>query len=605
MTPRKPLPQNTFHVSPDGNDRNPGTAKRPFATLGRARDAVRGINRKMSGDIVVLLHGGTYPVEKTLVFGPEDSGCNGHDVAYCAAPSDTPVLSGGRRVSGWQPGPDGIWTAALDVRGLRQLYVEGRRARRAAIPAPAGLEESGNLGYRTQNDAVAGWSHPEDIEFVYTDMWVYTYVKVVSIVRSGQFVEVRLQQPYYTLGYAKEGRYLQGCYPRTVENSLSFLREPGQWYFDRHTKVLHYKPLPGEDPAKAEVIVPVTERLLDVRGTLDQPVRNLRFEGLTFADASWLKPSETGLIDLQSNFTLGPETRLFARVIPGNESNSSCLFPYHSECTKGPANVVCHAAHAIRFERCTFIRLGGAGLDIEHGSQDNVVDRCQFTDIAGTAIQVGDIQAADHHPSDPRLVVRNNAIRDCRFQRCAQDYRDGHGVFVGYTDATVIEHCEFRDLPYSAIAMGWGWGEVDAGGGNYVHPDLFDTPTPCANNRIENNHIHDVMMELWDGGGIYTLGEMPGTVIRGNHLHDTRGWPGGIYLDEGSGHIEVCDNVVYRTPTNSPRYHLGCRPLNFNNRAQNRLASCPVHDNHTDGPDAPDFPKAIVERAGPRARTRG
>lgn len=594
-------PQATFHVAPAGSDANPGTAERPFASIERARDAVRQINRAMAGPIEVILGGGTYPVEKALFLGPEDSGANRHDVVYRSRAGESAVLSGGRRVTGWEPGPNGIWSAPADVSAVRQLYVGGRRARRAALPAPVGLEEWGNIGYRTQNDSVADWSRPEDVEIVYTDMWVYTYCKVAGIKRAGRAVEIRMQQPYYTLGFAKEGRPLQGCYPLAVENSLSFLREPGQWYFDRHTKILSYLPLPGESLATAEVIVPVAEQILTIHGTPEHPVHNLRFEGITFADAAWLKPSEIGLIDLQANFTLGPDTRLFARLMPGSHRNSACLFPYHEECAKSPANVICHAAHAVRFEGCTFTRLGGAGLDLECGSRDNVIERCEFADIAGSAVQVGDVQASDHHPSAPNLVVRNNVIRNCLFHRVAQDYRGGVGVFAGYTEGTVVEHCEFRDLPYSAISIGWGWGEVDAGGGGYVHPDLFDTPTPCAGNRVENNHIHDVMLELWDGGAIYTLGEMPGTVIRGNHVHDTRGFPGGIYLDEGSGHIEVSGNVIYGTPSGAPGGHRGARPLNFNNRAQNRIASCPVHDNHTDGPDAPGFPQYVVASAGPQS----
>ena len=348
--------------------------------------------------------------------------------------------------------------------------------------------------------------------------------------------------------------------------------------------------MPDEDIERTEGIVPMTERLLELRGTPDEPVHNLCFEDLTFADATWLKPSETGLIDLQANFTMGPQTLLFARLIPGNDRNHSCLVPYHCECTKSPASVVCHAAANIHFERCSFIRLGGAGLDIECGAHDNLVSYCTFSDIAGSGVQVGDVKHEDHHPGNPNLVVRNNIIRDCLFQRVAQDYKGGVGVFAGYTNGTTIEHCEFYDLPYSAISVGWGWGELDAGGGGYVHPDQFDTPTSSANNRIENNHIYNVMMELNDGGAIYTLGEMPGTVIQGNHIHDSHGAPGGIYLDEGSGHIEVSSNVVYRT----------ARPLNFNNLVQNRRATCTVHDNHIDGPDAADFPRDIVERAGPR-----
>ena len=77
------------------------------------------------------------------------------------------------------------------------------------------------------------------------------------------------------------------------------------------------------------------------------------------------------------------------------------------------------------------------------------------------------------------------------------------------------------------------------------------------------------MNRLQDGGGIYTLGNMPGTIIRGNHIHDNPGVPGGIYLDEGSGFIEISGNVVYNVQN----------PMNYNNRAQDRIATCPEHDN--------------------------
>jgi hypothetical protein len=98
------------------------------------------------------------------------------------------------------------------------------------------------------------------------------------------------------------------------------------------------------------------------------------------------------------------------------------------------------------------------------------------------------------------------------------------------------------------------------------------------------------MLELVDGGAIYMLGDMPGTVIRGNHIHDNANWFGGIYLDEGSGHIEVTGNVVYRVE----------KAMNFNNRAQDRIATCPEHDNWFDvGPDDPAFPADVAESAGP------
>jgi len=66
---------------------------------------------------------------------------------------------------------------------------------------------------------------------------------------------------------------------------------------------------------------------------------------------------------------------------------------------------------------------------------------------------------------------------------------------------------------------------------------------------VAGNHIHDLGQGLLnDMGGIYLLGIAPGTVLRGNHIHDVAcanygGW--GIYLDQGSSHVVVEGNVVH------------------------------------------------------------
>ena len=266
----------------------------------------------------------------------------------------------------------------------------------------------------------------------------------------------------------------------------------------------------------------------------------------------------------------------------------------HTEATRSPANILCQAAESVTFARCRFTRLGGAGIDLVEGARNNAIRRCEFRDISGSAVQIGDVGRQDHHPDDPRRIVRNNAVTDCVIREVAAEYKGGVGIFAGYTDGTVIAHNAISDLPYTAVSVGWGWGEVDAGGGAYVHPAVFDMPTPCANNRIEGNHVHHVMQELDDGGAIYTLGEMPGTVIRGNYVHDVGAAEGlaiGIYLDEGSGHIEVAGNAV----------HDAARVTHFNNGAQDRLATCRIHDNVWDRkPGEPGFPEEIAARAGPR-----
>ncbi|MDQ1257775.1 MAG: hypothetical protein QG656_2381, partial [Candidatus Hydrogenedentes bacterium] len=245
----------------------------------------------------------------------------------------------------------------------------------------------------------------------------------------------------------------------------------------------------------------------------------------------------------------------------------------------------------IQLERCTFTRLGGAGLDIECGARNNTVSRCAFYDISSSAIQIGDVLEPDHHPADPRLIVQDNEVVHCDIHDIGVEYQDSIGVFGGYVRGTAIAHNHIYDLPYSGVSVGWGWGEADAGSGGYAIPYKYEQPTPAGENRIEYNHIHDVMRERNDGGGIYMLGNQPGTIIRGNHIHDNRigGGPGGIYLDEGSGFIEITGNSVYNVPT----------AMNYNNRVQNRIDTCNEHDNFFDiAPGDTGFPKEVAKKAG-------
>ena len=103
-----------FHVAPMGNDTNPGTPEKPFASLSAARDAIRRLKRDgVKVPVEVIVQAGTYYLAEPLAFGPQDSGTQECPITYKAADSVKVVFSGGKPLTGWRQVDDKLW--ALDT----------------------------------------------------------------------------------------------------------------------------------------------------------------------------------------------------------------------------------------------------------------------------------------------------------------------------------------------------------------------------------------------------------------------------------------------------------------------------------------------------------
>ena len=126
-------------VSPNGSDHAAGTLKAPFATVARAQQAVRALKGKGDGarqrPVTVYLRGGTYFLAQPLLFTPEDSGTAAAPVTFAAYAGETPVLSGGRPVTGWRRVSGSLWCAPVaPTLGFRTLRVGQADAVRARTP---------------------------------------------------------------------------------------------------------------------------------------------------------------------------------------------------------------------------------------------------------------------------------------------------------------------------------------------------------------------------------------------------------------------------------------------------------------------------------------
>ena len=125
-----------LYVSPGGSDSNPGTIDKPFATLGRARDAVREFKKGVPKPVTVLLRGGTYYMSGSVVFRSKDSGTDLQPITYAAYPGEKPVFNGGVKLKAeWREYKNGIMKCSVP-KGMdfNQLFIDGKRRMRARFP---------------------------------------------------------------------------------------------------------------------------------------------------------------------------------------------------------------------------------------------------------------------------------------------------------------------------------------------------------------------------------------------------------------------------------------------------------------------------------------
>jgi hypothetical protein len=335
-----------------------------------------------------------------------------------------------------------------------------------------------------------------------------------------------------------------------LENAYEFLDQPGEWYLDNTSGRLYYIPLPGEDMSNAVVELPVLETLISAQGEVGRPVAHLRFEGLAFAYATWLQPSShDGYASDQSGFHL---------VGPDHQPNTIGHDPND---VRTPGNVRLGYAQHVVFRNDTFAHLGGVALDFDTGSQFNFIIDNVFEDISSAAIQLGGITVADHHPAFADQVTRDNLISNNLIRFTGREYWDSAAIYVGFTTRTTVSHNDISDVPWSGIAVGWGWGLLDqdafpglpgATQGMWGH---WDTPSTSHGNRIIHNRIQRFLGELWDGGAIYSQA-MQGTsladgeLIAWNVASGKRAAAGGnaFYTDGGSRYVTLFQNVAYDNP---------------------------------------------------------
>ena len=548
-----------IYVSLQGNDKNPGTKEAPFNTLNRAIKQAREwrrLNRpEVAGGIYIRLEEGVYAQRSSLFLRPEDSGTPDSPTVICAVDGAHPVISGGVAVTGWKRGcnhpaipeklKQKIWSAEAPLIGnrrveTRQMWVNGHKVQRAAQVPDGELERmiDFNPEEQTITIPVSQSVNPNrlqnagQLEMIVHQRWAIAILRVKSIdVKDGQAV-VRFHEPESHLEFAHPWPQPviggeKGNSSFCLTNALELLDQPGEWFQEYPSGTIYYYPQASENMETAEVIIPTLETLVTIDGTLSRPVKHIQFNGITFAHTSWMRPSYQGHVTLQGGFPLLDAYKLQEPGLPEKAELENQAW-----ITRPETAIRVRGAEHIDFKHCTFRHLSSTGLDYEWAVTASSVEDCQFTDIGGTALLVGAFPDGGFEthipfiPADVRELCSHITIRNNFISNVTNEDWGCVGIGAGYVRNMDISHNEVCHLNYSGICVGWGWTSLESG---------------MCNNRIEANYVHHFARRLYDAGGLYTLSNQPGSVMRNNRIEHLIEAPYAtndrafyIYLDEAT-----------------------------------------------------------------------
>ena len=521
--------ETVYYVALSGDDNNPGTEQLPFATIERAKQEVR----QTKGAVTIFLRCGVYYLTEPVIFTTEDSRNESSPLRIAAYPNEKVIVSGGNLLKGlqWHTWRDGIMqTKVIQDAPFDQLFVNGQLQPMARYPD---FDPLASRYYGTASDAiaperVANWSNPSGGYFhaLHEAEWGgYHWI----ITGKNEQNELSLEGGYQHnswKGIHKRFRF--------VENIFEELNVPGEWYYDKITRILYFYPPESINMATAAFETPCLKELFIFKGSEQQPVRYISIEGLELAHT--LRTfMETRELLLRSDWAIS--------------RSGALLFEGAEHCT---------------VRNCFFNQVGGNAIFFSNYNRINEVTGCHIDGAGASGVCfVGDpaavrspvfgvsksnpVEALDLTPG-PKT---NNYPADCKvfdnlMHNLGRVEKQIAGVQISMSQRITVSHNTIYDLPRAGINISEGtWG------GHIIEfNDVFNTVLETSDHGAFNSwgrdrfwHPNfDVMQQrVTDNPDLILLDAVETTIIRNNRFRCDGWWD--IDLDDGSSNYHIYNNL--------------------------------------------------------------
>jgi hypothetical protein len=429
----------------------------------------------------------------------------------------------------WQKNGNRIWTAKVAGEPFEQLFINGKQQVLARYP---NYDSTARVFNGTAADAISRsrtsrWKNPAGgyLHAIHQSEWGDIHYRITGKAGDTLTYEGGWQNNR-PMGIHKSHRF--------VENIYEELDAPGEWFYDKATQTLSFYPPSGFDPNTAVVEVSRLKSLVELVGTPDTPLRQVRIQGIRLVNTerTFMEPYEPLL---RSDWTLYRGAAVYL------ENTEDC-----------------------RIESCELTQLGGNAVLVSRYNRNASVAGCHIHHVGATAIGfVGDTSAV-RSPAfryeafvpvadmDKTAGPKNNRYpAQCRaydnlIHSIGTIEKQVAGVEISMAMDITVSHNTIYHVPRSGINVGDGcWG-----GHQIEFNDVFDTVLETGDHGAFNSWgrdrfwlpgIDDVNALVAAHPSLPRLDVIKPITLHNNRFHCEHGWD--IDLDDGSSHYQIDNNL--------------------------------------------------------------